>query len=169
MKSAKFVYLISISGLIIALDQITKVMIHTQFQLHESKTVIENFLNLTYVRNFGAAFGILSQTPSSFREIFFVTMPPFACALILYIIWGLKQSQKAQLICLASVFGGAVGNFIDRVQYHYVIDFIDFHFYNKQTWPAFNIADVAIVVGVFFLIYFVLTEKEVSISSETTN
>lgn len=156
----KLIYLITISSLVIAIDQITKLIIHTKFQLHESVPVIENFFNFTYVRNFGAAFGILAQTPAVFREIFFLSMPPFACLLILYILWGLKPKQTPQIIALSFIFGGAIGNYIDRVQYRYVIDFLDFHYYSKQTWPAFNVADMAIVGGVAALIYFILTEKE---------
>ncbi len=155
----KLTLLLTISGMVIALDQITKVLVHTRFQLHESVTVIENFFNLTYVRNFGAAFGFLAQTPVQFREIFFLSMPPFACALILYILWGLHPKQTKQIVALCFVFGGAIGNYLDRIQYRYVIDFIDFHFYNKHSWPAFNFADVAIVCGVFTLIYFILTDK----------
>lgn len=156
----KLIYLITISSLVIAVDQLTKLLVHTKFQLHESRVVIENYFNITYVRNFGAAFGILAQTPAVFREVFFLTMPPLACSLILYIIWGLKEKQTSQMIALSFIFGGAIGNYLDRVQYRYVVDFIDFHFHNRQTWPAFNIADMAIVCGVAALIYLIMTEKE---------
>jgi len=167
MKS-KLIYLISISSLVIAFDQITKLLVHTRFQLHESIAVIPNYFNITYVRNFGAAFGILAQTPPAFREIFFLAMPPFACLLVLYIIWGLKETQTLQTIALSFVFGGAIGNYLDRVKYKYVVDFIDFHYHSKQTWPAFNIADVAIVGGVFALIYFIFIERKSEENSHST-
>jgi len=167
MKS-KLIYLISISSLVIAFDQITKLLVHTRFQLHESIAVIPNYFNITYVRNFGAAFGILAQTPPAFREVFFLAMPPFACLLVLYIIWGLKETQTLQTIALSFVFGGAIGNYLDRVKYKYVVDFIDFHYHNKQTWPAFNIADVAIVGGVFALIYFIFIERKAEENSHST-
>jgi len=167
MKS-KLIYLISISSLVIAFDQITKLLVHTRFQLHESIAVIPNYFNITYVRNFGAAFGILAQTPPAFREVFFLAMPPFACLLVLYIIWGLKETQTLQTIALSFVFGGAIGNYLDRVKYKYVVDFIDFHYHNKQTWPAFNIADVAIVGGVFALIYFIFIERKAEENSHLT-
>lgn len=157
---SKLFYLFSITGLVVGFDQLTKLYVHTNFQLHESRIIIENFFNLTYVRNFGAAFGILSQTPASFREMFFILMPLFACGLILYILNYLQSSQRAQAISLSFIFGGAIGNFIDRYRFHYVIDFIDFHYYGRQTWPAFNIADVAIVCGVASLVYFMLKEKK---------
>jgi signal peptidase II len=131
-------------------------------QLHESRVIIENFFNFTYVRNFGAAFGFLSQMPETFRDIFFLSIPPMACALIIYIMTTLKEDQTAQVIALSSIFGGALGNYIDRLNYRYVIDFFDFHYKNKYTWPAFNVADMAIVSGVCLLIYMILTEKDAS-------
>lgn len=155
----KFIFLMCISFFIIALDQMTKTYVHTQMQLHESKVIIENFFNFTYVRNFGAAFGFLAQMPELFRDIFFLSMPPMACVLIIYILTTLKENQTAQVVALSSIFGGALGNYIDRLHYRYVVDFIDFHFKGKYTWPAFNIADMAIVGGVCLLVYMILTEK----------
>lgn len=160
MIGRKYVLLICFAGLLIALDQLTKIYIHTEFQLHESKAVIENFFHITYVRNFGAAFGFLSQAAPLFREIFFLSMPPVACLIILYILLGTAEEDTKQVLSLSAIFGGAIGNYIDRLQYRYVIDFLDFHFYNKYSWPAFNIADMAIVCGVISLLYFMLTEKE---------
>ena len=155
----KLIYLVCISFFIIAIDQLTKTFIHTQFSLHESRPVIENYFNLTYVRNYGAAFGFLAQTPLMFREFFFLSMPPLACLLILYILMTLKPHQNTQIYALSLIFGGALGNYIDRLHYRYVIDFIDFHIQNKQSWPAFNIADVSIVSGVILLVILILSEK----------
>lgn len=156
----RYILLICFAGLLIAFDQLTKIYIHTQFQLHESRAIIENFFHITYVRNFGAAFGFLSQTPPLFREIFFLSMPPFACLIILYIMHGTSNDNTKQILSLSAIFGGAIGNYIDRIQYRYVIDFLDFHIYGKYSWPAFNIADMAIVLGVIALLYFMVTEKE---------
>ena len=158
----KFIFLICISFLVIGADQLTKIFIHTQMQLHETKIIIENFFSLTYVRNFGAAFGFLAQTPELFRDFFFLSMPPLACGLILYILSTLKETQTAQITALCLIFGGALGNYIDRLHYRYVIDFLDFHFKNKYSWPAFNIADMAIVSGVCLLVFMILMEKNVS-------
>ncbi len=154
------------SCLFIALDQVTKLYVHTQFQLHESRAVIENFFHITYVRNFGAAFGFLAQTPPVFREIFFLIMPPLACLIILYILREVNDKDTVQILSLSSIFAGAMGNYLDRLQFRYVIDFFDFHFYGKYSWPAFNIADMAIVFGVGFLMYAMLTEKK---SAKTTS
>ncbi len=156
----KYLLLMCTAGLIIALDQLTKIYIHTQFQLHESKVVIENFFNITYIRNFGAAFGFLATSSPAFREVFFLSMPPLACAIIIYILRGVRNDDLRQTLALSAIFGGALGNYIDRLQFRYVIDFLDFHLLGKFSWPAFNIADSAIVCGVLYLIYLMFTEKK---------
>ena len=155
----KYLILMCLTGLLISLDQITKLYVHTQFQLHESLPVIQNFFHITYVRNFGAAFGFLAQTSNSFRELFFLSVPPVACLTILYILHGIKSNDTAQAVALSSIFAGAMGNYIDRLQFRYVIDFLDFH-YGTLSWPAFNVSDMAIVGGVLFLVYLMLTENK---------
>lgn len=155
----KYVILSAFSGLLIALDQITKLFIHTQYQLGESTPVINGFFNITYVRNYGAAFGFLSNSHPAFREIFFLAMPPVALIIILLILRGVKDSDKWQILALSSVFGGAIGNYIDRLRFRYVIDFLDFHLQEKYTWPAFNIADMAIVSGVGLLLVLMFFEE----------
>jgi signal peptidase II len=157
----KYLLLICTCSFLVAIDQITKIFVHTQFQLHESVPVIEGFFHFTYVRNFGAAFGFLSQAPAIFRELFFLSMPPIACLIILYILKGVEEKDTYQIMCLSSIFAGAIGNYLDRIQFRYVIDFLDFH-YGTWSWPAFNIADMAIVIGVLFLMISMLTEKKES-------
>lgn len=155
----KYIILVAFSALIIALDQLTKMYIHLHFQLGESIPVIPGFFNLTYVRNPGAAFGFLSQSHPEFRENFFLLMPPIALVIILLILRGVPDQDYWQSFALSSVFGGAVGNYIDRLQFRYVIDFLDFHWQEKYTWPAFNIADMAIVGGVMLLMLLMFFEK----------
>jgi signal peptidase II len=143
-------YLISavVAGFIVALDQLTKVIVLSRFRLGESYTVIENFFNLTFVKNFGAAFGFLSQSHPQFREIFFLTMPPAAMIVIFFLLRGVRDDDKTQILALSGILGGALGNYIDRIRFRYVVDFLDFHWFNQYSWPAFNIADSAIVMGV---------------------
>jgi signal peptidase II len=148
-----------ISGLVISLDQITKLYVHTQFDLHESVAVIQNFFHITYVRNFGAAFGLLGQSSAAFREIFFLTVPPIACITILYILRSVRENDLKQILALCFIFAGALGNYIDRIQFRYVIDFLDFH-YGQHSWPAFNVADMSIVCGVIALVFFMLRESD---------
>lgn len=156
----KYLYLAVITGLLVAADQLVKMYIHTQFHLGESLVVIPNFFNLTYVRNFGAAFGFLAESHPTFREIFFLAMPPVALLIILAILRGVRDEDTRQIVALSSIFGGAIGNYIDRVRFRYVIDFLDFHLYNKYSWPAFNIADSAIVGGVFLLLVMMAFESK---------
>lgn len=156
----KYLILAAIAGAVITLDQATKMYVHTHFGLHESIEVIQGFFNLTYVRNYGAAFGFLADSHQTFREIFFLSMPPVALLVILAILRGVQENDRWQIISLSLVFGGAIGNYIDRIRFRYVIDFLDFHIQKKYTWPAFNIADSAIVVGVSVLLFLELTRTK---------
>lgn len=149
----KFLLLAAISGAIVAADQAVKIYVHTHFNLHESIEVVPGFFNLTYVRNEGAAFGFLAKSHPAFRDLFFLSMPPIALLIILAILRGVAESDKWTITSLSLVFGGAIGNYIDRLRFRYVIDFLDFHIQRKYTWPAFNVADMAIVGGVAILLY----------------
>lgn len=163
----KYLILGGISGLIIAIDQITKLYIHTHYQLGESTPLMPGYFNLTYVRNFGAAFGFLGDAHPAFREIFFLATPPMALIIILLILRGVSESDLWQTLALSSVFGGAVGNYIDRLRFRYVIDFLDFHLKDQYTWPAFNVADMAIVGGVGLLLFLMFLEgRQKSASQE---
>lgn len=155
----KYIILMFVTGLLVSIDQLIKLYVHTQFQLHESLPVIQNFFHITYVRNFGAAFGFLSQAPAVFREVFFLIVPPVAAVIILLLLRNVQNSDTRQILALSSVFAGAFGNYLDRLQFRYVIDFLDFH-YGKLSWPAFNVADMAIVIGVTFLLISVFRESK---------
>lgn len=158
----KYILLLLISCITIVLDQVTKIYIHSRFQLSESVIVIKDFFNLTYVRNYGAAFGFLAESHPTFREIFFLSMPPIAIIIIMTILRSVKDNDFLQISALSLICGGALGNYIDRLKYRYVIDFLDFHVFNKYSYPAFNIADSAIVCGVGILILVMTLEKKKS-------
>lgn len=146
---------IAIAGIII--DQITKVVVDRSMQLFDSIPLIENFFHLTYVRNKGAAFSFLSN--ASWRLPFFITISTVAALVILVAFNKLRDDQKLAHISLSMIFSGAVGNLIDRVRLGEVIDFLDAHWY-RHHWPAFNVADSLICVGVFLLaIDMILEEK----------
>lgn len=156
----KYLLLATISGAIVALDQMIKIYVHSNFGLGESITVIPNFFNLTYVRNPGAAFGFLRDAHESFRTLFFLSMPPVAMVIILMILRGVPSKDKLQVVALCSIFGGAIGNYIDRLRFGFVVDFLDFHYKGQWSYPAFNIADSAIVVGVLVLIVLMFLEEK---------
>ena len=137
-----------ISSVIVALDQATKLYIDANFRLHESIPVIDGLFNLTYVRNKGAAFGILAD--SAVRIPFFITVSILAMLGILWYLRRIRNDQPLALFSLSLVFAGAFGNLIDRIRLGEVIDFLDV-FWRGYHWPAFNVADSAICVGVALL------------------
>jgi signal peptidase II len=137
-----------ISIVILALDQATKLYVDANFRLHESIPVVRGFFNLTYVRNKGAAFGIFAD--SAVRIPFFITVSIVAMLGILWYIRRIRNDQKLAVFSLSLVFAGAFGNLIDRIRLGEVIDFLDV-FWQRHHWPAFNVADSAICVGVALL------------------
>ena len=147
MKKFKIFALTAAVGLL--LDQLSKVYIDSSFALYQSITVIENFFNITYVRNPGAAFGILSD--HAIRIPFFISVSLIASFGILWYLRRVDSADRWQHFSLGLIFSGAVGNLIDRIRQGEVIDFLDVHWY-RYHWPAFNIADSAICVGVVILL-----------------
>ena len=142
-------------GLII--DQITKVYIDRTMQLFQSIPVVDNFFNITYVRNRGAAFSFLSH--ASWRLPFFIGVSLVAAIVIIIAFNKLREDQRLAQVSLAMIFSGAVGNLIDRMRLGEVIDFLDAHWYQHH-WPAFNVADSLICVGVFLLAFDMLREEK---------
>jgi signal peptidase II len=161
----KYLLLATIACALVALDQMTKMYVHTNFGLGESVPVIPDFFSFTYVRNPGAAFGFLRDAPEQFRTLFFLLTPPVAMIIILAILRGVPSSDKIQVVALCAIFGGALGNYIDRLRFGYVIDFLDIHYKNIWNYPAFNIADSAIVCGVIALILLMIFEKKTETQS----
>jgi len=155
MKPWSLFSAIAIIGIII--DQGTKIAIDRSMQLFDSVRIIDNFFHITYVRNRGAAFSFLSD--ASWRLPFFIIISIIAALVILVAFRRLRDDQRLAHISLAMIFSGAIGNLIDRVRLGEVIDFLDVHWY-RHHWPAFNVADSLICVGVFLLaIDMVLEEK----------
>lgn len=155
----KYLYLILITAIVVILDQITKMYINLNFRLGESVPVIQDIFHITYVRNTGAAFGLFSNASELFRTLFFLSLPPVAMLVIFMLLKNTPDKEKLQSIALCLVFGGALGNYIDRIRFRYVIDFLDFHYKNVWSYPAFNVADISIVCGVMVLFYFMFMEE----------
>ena len=138
----RFTILTVVTATIVALDQVTKSYIAHMMHLHQSIPIIPGHFNLTYIRNPGAAFGILASSSSGFRMIFFVITSLFALGLLATIFLRLQPDDWWGQLTISSIFGGAIGNLIDRLQFGEVIDFLDFYI-NGYHWPAFNVADTA--------------------------
>lgn len=145
----KYLLLIVITTSVLILDQLTKLYIVSTFALYESVTVFENFLHITYILNPGAAFGIFAGRAASFRIPFFLTLSVVASVGI--ILFYRAVEDRLVQVALSLILGGAIGNMIDRARLGEVIDFIDVHWYNNH-WPAFNVADSAITIGVGLMI-----------------
>ncbi len=137
---------------IILLDQITKALVDHLMSLYQSVEIVPNFLHLTYLRNTGAAFGFLAGSHSHLRIIFFILISVVAIGCIFYLLKNLRSERTAFIASLSLILGGAIGNFIDRVRLGEVIDFIDLH-WGHLHWPAFNVADSAITIGVILLFF----------------
>jgi len=144
----KYLILSIVSFFVLIVDQATKIYIDRTMDLHTSITVVDNFFNITYMRNKGAAFSFLASF--SYRLPFFIFISAVAIVVILVVMRRLRQDQTFTAFCLSLIFSGALGNLIDRIRLGEVIDFIDVHWYGHH-WPAFNVADSAICVGVFLL------------------
>jgi len=144
----KYLWVGSIVGIIVVLDQITKHIVETSIRLYEVVTVIPGFFNLTNVRNKGAAFSLFSTAPDGFRSVFFIGVTLAAVVVIAMVLR--KTHERLQVFAFSHILGGAVGNVIDRVRYGEVVDFIQWY-YRSYYWPSFNVADSAITVGVLLL------------------
>jgi signal peptidase II len=142
---------------LVAMDQITKIYIKHNFELYETKTVIPGFFNITFVLNPGAAFGFLAKLNDSYRQIFFLAVTFIAIILLIYLMFKEKK-HRFRLFSYSIILSGALGNFIDRIYLGSVIDFLDFYI-KKYHWPAFNIADSCITVGVFLLFIDIFFQK----------
>ena len=155
----KYWILLGLTAAILLLDQLTKQRVHGSFHLGETIPVIRGYFNLTYIRNTGAAFGLLAQADPAFRIPFFVVVPAVALGAITYIFRKLPDGDLKLSVALSLVISGAVGNLIDRLLLGYVIDFLDFHWRYRYHFPAFNVADAAICVGVGILMLDLLTQR----------
>ncbi len=147
----KWLLFVILVVVVVGLDQSTKRYVDTTFSLYESRPVVEGYFNFTYVRNAGAAFGMLSGQSPKFLRVFFLSVTALAVVIVTFYYARIPWSQRLTLWGLGLILGGALGNGIDRYLIGEVIDFIDVYV-EEYHWPAFNIADSAICVGVGLLL-----------------
>ena len=145
----RFHYL-TISLAVIVLDALTKWLVAARIDLHESITVIPNLFEIVHVRNAGAAFGIGANTDSHI-----VPMLLNGGAIIVFcvvVVYALRTAVTDRMlqVALHLILGGAIGNLLDRFRFGYVVDFLDFYVRDHH-WPAFNVADSAICIGISLL------------------
>lgn len=149
--------LLLVSGILV-LDQISKALVIRTLDVYESVPIIESFFHLTLVYNTGAAFGLLAHMPAWFRQPFFLVATGVAVLTLLLFLRRTGGANRPTVIAIATIIGGALGNLIDRLRYGHVIDFLDFH-WRGYHWPAFNVADTCITLGVIGILWTSLWEE----------
>ena len=149
MRNFTMLKWLGLSLLVIILDQVSKLAIAGSMQLYQSIPIMP-FFKLTYVHNTGAAFSFLSDA-GGWQRWFFAALALVISGVIVVWLARLKHHETLLAVALSLVLGGAIGNLIDRLVYGYVIDFLDVY-YQTWHWPAFNIADSAITLGVILML-----------------
>jgi len=155
----KYHFLIAVA--VLALDRYTKWLIAHRLTMHDSITVIPGFFRIIHTENPGAAFGIFADSPSQWKVGLLILFSVVALLIVSALLWKTSHTMTSTGIGLALILGGAVGNLWDRIVSHRVVDFLLFYIGHYQ-WPAFNVADSAIVVGACLLVLEIVFAKSPS-------
>jgi signal peptidase II len=152
----KYHFLIAL--LVIALDRLTKWTIAHKLSLHDGIQVIPGFFRIIHAENPGAAFGIFADSPSPLKVGLLILFSVIALVIVSALLWKNSHTLTSTGIGLALILGGAIGNLWDRLVSRYVVDFLLFYI-GRYQWPAFNLADSAIVIGAALLVFEILFTK----------
>jgi signal peptidase II len=158
LGTKELIRLILVSGGVVLVDQVTKYLITVHVAHHDTIVMIENFFNINHVLNPGGAFGLFANGSPWVRKFIFLFLSSLVA---LFVLWLYRRTAKDLVFLsfgLALIFGGAMGNLIDRFRFGKVVDFLDFYV-GTTHWPAFNVADSAISIGMVILIYHVVFNK----------
>ena len=150
---------LAIFSFVLILDQLTKYMVRNLMNPFRSLPIVPGFFDLVYVLNRGGAFGLWSSLPSLLRGIIFISFSFVAVLVLLFIYW---KSDRAHMtrFGIAFLLGGAMGNLLDRLRCGMVIDFLDFYL-GSYHWPAFNVADISICIGLELVFFDLLKKRDV--------
>ncbi len=152
----KYHFLIAL--VVIALDRVTKITIAQHLTLHDSISVIPGFFRIIHTENPGAAFGIFADSPSQWKIVMLIGFSVVALLIVSALLWKNSHTLTSTGIGLSLILGGAIGNLWDRLVSRRVVDFLLFYIGPHQ-WPAFNVADSAIVVGAALLVFEIMFTK----------
>ena len=158
MVSKKITFLAIVAGTVLVLDLFTKMLVLAHLPLGAGIPVIPGLFDVTHVHNPGGAFGFLATMGPQARGVIFILVSVLAVAVILWFYLQTPVQQRWLAFGFALIFGGAIGNLVDRLRFAAVIDFIDVYIGDLH-WPAFNIADSAITVGVAIFAFHVMFRK----------
>ena len=145
LKVSEMKKILPISLLFVVIDQVVKILVINKMALQQSITIINNFFNITYVRNTGAAWSILSG-----NVLLLIMISVLALVTIYYYLIKDKDLNKIDIVSYSMLIGGIIGNLIDRIVHGYVIDYLDFKIFNYN-FPIFNIADTLIVISIIII------------------
>ncbi len=149
MRPSKYFLWLGLVVILVLLDQWTKYLATQALELYRPREVF-SWLNLTLAHNTGAAFSFLAGA-GGWQRWFLSGVAVVICIVLMIWLWRLPHRARLLPTALVLILGGAIGNLIDRIRFGYVVDFIDVH-YNGWHWPAFNLADSIIVIGVVLLL-----------------
>lgn len=158
MTRDKLLFLLAVAGGVLIADQVTKFLVLSGIPFASSVPVLPGWFDFTHVHNPGGAFGFLARQSDFVRRFMFLFVSGFAVVLIFIFYKNTPREYRWLETALALIFGGAVGNMVDRIRFGYVIDFLDVYWKDLH-WPAFNIADSAICIGMGIFIFHVIFRK----------
>jgi signal peptidase II len=143
---------------VLLLDRFTKRLVARDISLHDSITVVKRIFYITHVENRGAAFGLFNDSPSQWKIALLVLFSIVALVIVSALLWRSSHAMTASAVGLSLILGGALGNLWDRLLNGRVVDFLLVYIGSYQ-WPAFNVADSAIVVGAGLLVFEIVFAK----------
>jgi signal peptidase II len=144
-------YFFFIAAAVLLLDRLAKWSVASNIPLHDSVTVIPGYFHLTHVENTGAAFGLFAESTAQWKIGALVSFSVIALMVVSALLWKHSHALSTTTIGLSLILGGATGNLWDRMMTGHVVDFLDFYV-GSYHWPAFNVADSAIVIGAILLV-----------------
>jgi signal peptidase II len=157
---------ILITLLVLVLDNLTKYFVSTAIDLNSSIEIIRGYARLTYVRNFGVAFGYFKDPGSAWKPYLLAGLAVVAVVVIIIYSCRMPLERVLLQVALAVTMGGILGNFTDRIMRGWVVDFIDLHIKDTFSWPTFNVADSAITIGIAILLIDTLKHQDAEVRHE---
>ncbi|MBP3233302.1 MAG: signal peptidase II [Eubacterium sp.] len=154
VKIKRYAVLVIVALLLAVIDQITKYMVVSSIKLHDEIPVIGNAVVITYIRNTGTAWSLFSG-----KTVFLLIITFVVCAALIYVYKNIITEDKYAILrwLITAMFGGAIGNMIDRIRLHYVIDFI---YFKIIKFPVFNFADICVTVSIFITLFLFIFKYE---------
>jgi signal peptidase II len=149
-----------VGAVVLTLDQATKALVTAELALHQSLSIVPGFFDLTHVLNAGGVWGLGGDASPAVRSLVFLALPALITAFAFWYSLQLPPAERVRHVALALLVGGALGNLLDRLRLGHVVDFLLFHWKGRWSWPAFNVADTAICIGVGVLLVASVAERD---------